>query len=47
VINYVVIFALVLLVVGLSMPTIVHLSALLKKDPSATPTSPAIANYGD
>ncbi len=46
-INYVAIFALVLLVVGLSMPTIIHLSALLKNDRSQTPASPAIANYGD
>ena len=46
-INYVAIFALVLLVVGLSLPTIIHLSGLLKNEPSPTATAPGVANYGD
>jgi hypothetical protein len=47
VIDYLMIFALVLVVVGLSLPTIVHLSSLLKNDPPTPATAPAIANYGD
>jgi len=39
--------ALVLLVVGLSLPTIIHLSALLKKEPGATTGASSIGNYGD
>jgi hypothetical protein len=47
VIDYLMIFALVLLVVGLSLPTLIRLSSLLRNDPPAPATAPVIANYGD
>ena len=41
------IFALIVVVVSLSLPTIMHLSALLKQDPRPTAGGPVAVNYGD